>query len=354
MHGKSAPTTPGVLSRSSSQRRLHGLRRSSIYDPEPVDVANYEYSNAVQDRLVAAGLEGQGGRMTKAKSEATLLAYRQKRPEKDGHSRSQAHSRHHSRRGTATSGITTPRVKRSRGIDEDWISRTGATANAIVQESKGQSWMPSQSSMVSFGHLQDTTDEEDDEGYEELAALSATTTIWQPADDELTPVHTRQGGWGSRYGSRSGSRRTSRRGSFSAAPFATRGESATSLDDFVPTAIEPDFVDSDDESSQDEAGIDRKSFGLGGVVDRLMNFNLFKVEETQESTDDEVGHTSETDIGAAKRRDAENRRKQQEKDKLRDRTAVGEDGQAGATPEGGWSDAAWLLSVASKAMFSER
>lgn len=361
LQGKSAPTTPGILSRSSSRRQIHGLsRRSSIYDNGPADLMNYEYSTIVRDNAGAINLDIERGLMPKAKSEAALLAHRQKIAREGAQGRREQRLRHHSRRSTGTGGSMTPPAKtRSKGLEDDWISRTGAAANAIVQESKGQSWLSSRPSSSSFSHRQDTTDEEDDDGYEELAALSTSTstTILQHADDELTPIHTRSGGWGSRYGSRAGSRRTSRRGSFTnsraaLAPFTTVDKSGASMDEFSAIAIEPDFVDADEESSQDEisGSADGKSFGFGGVVDRLMNFNLFKVEEREETTDDEFGHVSETDAEAAKRMAAENRRKRDEKSKLLERERLG-NGQGAASAEDGWSDAAWLLSVASKVIF---
>ncbi|KAI7366977.1 hypothetical protein KC336_g21248, partial [Hortaea werneckii] len=96
-----------------------------------------------------------------------------------------------------------------------------------------------------------------------------------------------------------------------------------------------------------------KSFGLGRLVDQIMGFNLFKVEEGQESTDDDDDPVDERQrdelTDAASRVAAEAKRRREEKARLtalppapRD---VGEEGQ------GGWQDAAWLLSVASKALF---
>jgi hypothetical protein len=120
--------------------------------------------------------------------------------------------------------------------------------------------------------------------------------------------------------------------------------------------IEPSFEDEDEDGgSHDEAAVanfvQHRSFGLGGLVDRVKNFNMFKVEEKEESTEDEVDQLSETEEQAKARIAAENRRKREEKEKLVNR-ALPQAGHEGGEPgEGGWSDAAWLLSVASKAMF---
>jgi hypothetical protein len=359
LQGKSAPTTPGILSRNSSRRQLHGLsRRSSIYDNPSDEHASYEYAGVVRESTGGTSVEISSGRVPKAKSEAALLIQRNRMVQQGIDSRKQ--SRHHSRRGTGNGGSTTPRATpRVKGAEDDWVTRTGATANAILQESKGQSWLSTRPSATSFAQMQDSTDD-DDEGYEEMAALSTSTT--RLADDELTPVNTRTGGWGSRYGSRSGSRRTSRRGSLTAgsrtplAPLKTLNGSEEFFEEYSPSPVEPDFVDSEEElDSQDEAAMARitegNSFGLGGMVDRLMNFNLFKVEEKEETTDDEGGIIGpETEEQATLRRAAEAKRKKEAKENLAARRANAEAGRA-EQGEGGWSDAAWLLSVASKVIF---
>ena len=87
-------------------------------------------------------------------------------------------------------------------------------------------------------------------------------------------------------------------------------------------------------------------------MDRLMNFSLFKVEEREESTEDEAQSGAETSEVAAARRVAEKERKRKEKEELVERQTAAEGrGEGQAEGEGGWSDAAWLLSLASKALF---
>lgn len=296
------------------------------------------------------------GQIPKAKSEAALLLQRSKLPGQGVQLRRQV-QHHHGR--SSTGGTNTPRRKSQRvSVEYDWLTRTGATANAILQESKGQSWLASRQSGTSLTQLTDTTDEED-EGYEEMAAMSASQQL---AAEELSPVSTRVSRWGSRYGSRTASRRTSRRGSVSLTtgsrtPLATTGQDGAA-DYFAEDAtspIEPDFVDEDEEREKhDEAAVahlaENRSFGLGGIVDRLMNFNLFNVEEKEESTEDEAENIKETDEEARARMTADSARRRAEKAKLAN-PAVPSDGVEGAAQEGGWSDAAWLLSVASKVIF---
>ena len=97
------------------------------------------------------------------------------------------------------------------------------------------------------------------------------------------------------------------------------------------------------------------SFGLGNVVDKLMNFNLFKVDEGAETTDDDVENArrSETPDEARDRMAAEAKRRREEKDRLASQPPPAPlgDGKDGKGEVGGWTDAAWLLSVATKAMF---
>ena len=364
LQGRSAPATPGILSRSSSRRHLHdGLsRRGSLYDNEAPQDISYEYSDAVlEDAAGRLRREAGSGQIPKAKSEAALLVQRSKLAGQGVQLKRHIQHRHGR---SSTGGTTTPKAKtRSRNLEDDWLTRTGATANAILQESKGQSWLATRPSGTSLTHLQDTTDEED-EGYEEMAAMAAKSSRQQLGEDELSPVSTRASRWGSKYGSRQASRRTSRRGSVtgeSRTPLAPGGQdgAADNFDEDILSPTEPQFVGLSEEGEEseelDEAAAARlaenRSFGLGGIVDRLMNFNLFKVEEREESTEDEVEHASETEEEAKIRMAAENKRKREEKEKLVGPPVPQEGNDGAAQGEGGWSDAAWLLSVATKVMF---
>ena len=361
IQGKSAPTSPGILSRSSSRRHLQGglSRRGSLYDNDGVESGGYEYAGATPGESITPLRRDLGSGVPKAHSDAALLAQRTKLTEKER----QVKAQRLQQRGRKSTGTTTPILKRKqRAAEDDWFTRTGATANAILQESKGQSWLSSRPSAVTLTQLQDSTDEED-EGYEEMAAMSSHPSRRFILDGELSPTSTRASRWGSRYGSRTGSRRTSRRGSFSMTagsrtPLANPGQEG-GVDYFGEdgiSQIEPNLLDEEEDgTSNDEATVasfaQNRSFGLGGLVDRVMNFNMFKVEEKEESTEDEVDHLSETEEQAKARMAAENRRKREEKEKLVSRPATGDAEGSDGQGEGGWSDAAWLLSVASKAIF---
>lgn len=306
---------------------------------------------------------GSGGaaRLPKAKSEAALLVRRNRSAGRKG-------------RVGGEGGFKKMKSRVEMEIsDDDWITRTGAATNALCQESKGMSWVGSRESAVSLRGLRDSTDEEEeDEGYEEMAALSSRTGSRRVEEEQLSPVSTRASRWGSRYGSRAASRRASRRGSVSVATTGSRTPMAGGqdgaglyLDEQAPStllsSLEPDFVDADEETERRHEQAfallaEKGSFGLGSLVDRLMNFSLFKVEEREEGTEDEGQRDAgETAAQAGERMAKERRRKREEKERLV-KAAAAEEGSSqgvedGEEGEAGWKDAAWLLSVASKAIF---
>jgi hypothetical protein len=126
--------------------------------------------------------------------------------------------------------------------------------------------------------------------------------------------------------------------------------------DFAQDFIaEPDFVDAEeegevdeDEAKQDEAVVRKlaksSSLGLGGWVERMLGWSLFAVDEDGEETEveimDEKGEDSELSSRTSRR--------------TLDGTT---DPPAGEVmpplrddEAGGWQDAAWLLSVATKVL----
>jgi len=294
--------------------------------------------------------------------------------------------------------------------------------SAAVRGSKGQAWLASSTYRGSSSHLQDTTDEDEDEdeGYEELAALSSSSKRHQVEEGVQGPALAAElaalgsprmntGAWGSRYGSRDPSRRGSRRGSTSdfnsnltltslsglrtPVPAAAEGVAGSNADragcgegrgrDYFEDAayamsLQPRFLDGDgdgdsegdDESSADEtlspahaiSLTDARSFGLGGLVDRIMGFgSLFNLEESGgETTGTEESEGESVEQGRERLR-IEAARRRVEKARLSFRAAERE-GEGGGLrqgqsedrdAEGGWRDAAWLLSVAGRAIWSD-
>lgn len=327
LQGRSAPSTPGILSRSSSRRHLGGglSRRGSLYD----DGVESNYVSARESPEVSLYGRTNGSGMPKAKSEATLAL----KTRLTGH-----HPARHSAKGgvrspdlprrSKTHGMNTPR-SRSRLNDESWLSHATSTAHTLLQESKGHTWRSSSSLLET-----NISDEDEDEGYEELAALS---TLQLPQTGPESPVSERaQHRWGSRFGSRNASRRTSRRGSMTnlRTPLAT-ADSAGGYFDALEPAEEASSADDDHEApSADEAELallaQGRGAGIGGFVDRIVNFSLFDVAESEES-------------GVEASREGEARASAPP---LPPPPAPNEEGEK----VGLWEDAAWLLSIAGRAL----
>lgn len=344
IQGKSAPTTPGILSRSSSRKNLGGglSRRGSLYE----DAVEYTYSTG-------------SGQIPKAKSEAALFV---RQPHLPGH----AVSRKPQTNIRSKTGTNTPRARSGprQADDADWLSRTRATTHEILQEAKGQSWLASRDSSTSLTHLESDDDDADiDDGYEEMAALSASQARSGTALGP-TSARIRSPAWGSRYGSRSGSRRTSRRGSVTSqrTPLAMTTAQPEGGDYFncssLVAPVQVEFDDPEEEGTQEtdpEREVARLSktgsYGVGGIVDRLMNFNLFSVSEHEEATTDDEHRANRTDDETKERHAAEAKRAY-EKAERRPAVPPAPSGNDQDGDQARWQDdAAWLLSVASKAIF---
>jgi hypothetical protein len=137
---------------------------------------------------------------------------------------------------------------------------------------------------------------------------------------------------------------------------------------FGGEGVEADFVGEDEESVGDEEEVARlareRGFGLGGWMDRLIGWTLFSVEEDGESSsdDDEDGEESMTREELQLKKEVEARRKKMEREAIVAASAANSNEQEDeaskdaipqpvpAEGEGGWQDAAWLLSVASKVL----
>jgi hypothetical protein len=314
IQGKSTPSTPCILASTSKPPRPRIKKQSFAHE---------SYFPPVQDAASRAPL-------TKAKSANAISA-----PHRDA--------------ATPLHGntLSPPRI---RG-DDEWLHRAGVVIAAETREYKGQGWLASRESSTSLVRAGEADDDYD-------------------ADEGRTSQRT----------SRPGSARPSRRGSRagSKADFAAltalrvhgpRGEPPV---DDAALAMEPDFLlkderrrgDEDDSEGQEEAEVEQlaraRGSGLGGLVDRLVGWPLFDVDEDSEDDAAAGGGTEgdpdgEEGAGAEARRLARVRRR-------REALARAAAGSASATvavvvvepprmeDEGGWSDVAWLLSVASKVM----
>ncbi|KAF2018150.1 hypothetical protein BU24DRAFT_323065, partial [Aaosphaeria arxii CBS 175.79] len=307
---------------------------------------------------------------------------------------------HHRRKGTAPiyplRVPMTPTKHHTSESHEEWIHRAGLAIAGETRESKGQSWLVRRESSTSLVGQTDEYEEHPSHDPRHIALLSGEHFIGGGAGDEhgfFTPrlVGSRAGSRlqsrvGSRVGSRVPSARNSRRGSrvdlMMSAPVGVGGartpsarhslEMERELEDGM---VEPDFVD-EVESDGDEEEIARlareRGFGLGSWMDRLIGWTLFSVDEDGEESDEEDDDDDYVEQDTFRpenmtkeelqlRREVEAKRRKLEREAIIAAAAVRSTADGGKSDEediaklqrsneepGGWQDAAWLFSVASK------
>lgn len=357
MQGRSAPTSPGILSRSSSRRHLGGglSRRGSLYD-DAVGAAEISivYPSGAREEVLQSRREGPG--VVKAKSEAALaLGQQRQRQRLSGQGVPMNQKRLVPPR--SKTGSVSPNMRRvhskmriAANAEEDWLSHASAATDALLQEARGQAWLSSRDLPTAIALPSSDEEDVDDEGYEELAATAQLSPLYKAG--LISPPSPSTHRWGSRFGSRSGSLRTSRRGSFTniRTPLANINlEGATSYFDGLGMADMRDpgndliLEESEDDATagaaadeEDEAELKQlaqnPSIGFGGIFERIAGIGWFNAGESEESG-------AETDSGAQ-----EGKRK--EKPPAPPPPVPGDDGQR----VGVWEDAAWLLSVAGRAL----
>jgi hypothetical protein len=392
---KSAPTTPGVLSlsqsRSSSRQRT---RKAYAYDSYFIDPSS---------EIRAAG------DIPKAKSTSVLHPGVSFTDAVVGVAETDK-QRHHTRKGTAPLPLHSSAIKHhTKESNHEWLHRAGLAIAGETRDSKGQSWLVRRESSTSLVGQDDEyrPDASHDDG--RMALLSGEHVSEADYPTFFSPRMSRAGSrFPSRMGSRVPSARPSRRGSRVGSRVdlmtglgAKSASARHSLDMSEPEErfIEPDFIEADEESDGDEEEVARlareRGFGLGGWMDRLIGWTLFAVDEDQEGSDsdeeDDPDHDYDDNAERHKgmrgsdlklddltkeelklRREVEARRRKLEREAIiaasavksihhgdqdegsRPSTAEGGDGdqaRRGNEEAGGWQDAAWLLSVASKALF---
>ncbi|KAI1781155.1 hypothetical protein F4818DRAFT_30479 [Hypoxylon cercidicola] len=308
LQGKSAPTTPRLLQSPARTRGNSPNRRHS----------------STHDSLNA--------NIPKSKSTTHLAASNAKRASLGTLSPLPRH--HGPSPGT-----------RERG-DSDWMLRTGALISSETRESKGQAWLVSRASSTSLSGTRDA----EEEAYErelarerELASRrSSRRGSMASAEEDFFPQ-------GSRYGSRSQSRVGSRL--HLRTPIERHPQEG--YFDHDPAGEEliqgPDFVGLDekleayeiDTSQSDEAAVRKLVNRENGGMSSWM-WSLFAVEENDEESDnaDSDRETEGSHIPrSASTVDFERV------------SSVPEERIPPPKPdEGGWQDAAWLLTVASKVL----
>ena len=327
IQGKSAPTTPRLLSRSPA-RSPHPSRRGGTTTPSDT-------------------------RLPKSKSTTHLPHHRA--------ARTQPGSPILKRRPGGQDSFSHDRA------DSDWLLRAGALISTETRESKGQAWLVSRASSTSVGGMMRDPDEDDAaferELREQLAASrsrrhSGAGVSEDGGDHVSSPPFSR---YGSRAQSRVGSRSVSRVASRSHLITPLEMRSAATAEEYFPAMDReevipgPDFVNLDepleaggevDTSLEDEAYVRRLvkkgNGGLGTWFDSVLGLQLFSVEEDSEESDEEEGTTEGEGDESQPRRSASTLR-------LEGLEAAPKEPVPPPNPEqGGWHDAAWLLTVASK------
>ncbi|OLN92267.1 hypothetical protein CCHL11_01556 [Colletotrichum chlorophyti] len=322
LQGKSAPTTPGLLSRSPARSNTHARRSSVPHAELPKSKSATHLTPAAIDR--------------------------------------KAHSR------KSVSGTTSPAVRRRRDDfsakdrnDSDWLLRAGALISNENREFKGQAWLVSRASSTSLTGVRDA----EEEAFERELAR----------ERELASRRgSRRGSFGDLDGAHTHSARPSRPNSRSASRVGTRSQMLTPMErpsdeEYFPRPQDgedyiagPDFVNLDeqlesfefDTAQDDEAAVRRLVKGERGSgaswVGNLLGWPLFAVEENEEESDDDIEDGEEFEGEA-----------DEEAQELRSWSVRHFEGAAQATEEripppkaneGGWQDAAWLLSVATKVL----
>lgn len=338
LQGKSAPTTPRLLSRSPAGPRSRSHHRTP---------------------------SAPGASVSKSKSTTHLAA-----PNNHGGGR-----KHHG------ASATTPK-RRSRDdpldardrSDSDWLLRTGAVMSTEAREYKGQSWLVSRQSSTSLAAMRD----DDEEAFENQLAHErelAASRHQSRRGSAAAAAGLEDGGSlnGSRFASRVHSRVHSRAHSRvhsrshsmvgRRSAFLSPMEYASEGDSYFPSheggISGPDFVNLDekleeleqDTSQDDEAAVRRlvrheQSVGSSWITS-VIGWSLFSVEENEDDSSDEEEEDGSLGDGAS----------QVGRGGWSSRHFEGvSNGPDESVPpprkdEGAWGDAAWLLSVATKVMF---
>lgn len=338
LQGKSAPTTPSLLARSPAQAKSpsrHGALTPRRHGATTPNLPKSKSATHLASRTHKSGTTTPGG-------------YR-RGPRRDANEDAQQTS--------APRGRT----------DSDWLLRAGVLISSETRESKGQSWLVSRASSTSLSRREDGVDNQEDAEQdtferERLARenlisskhASRRGSLAFMLDDDLLVASRRESGHASRTGSRS---QLVTPGERAAVDSYFAGQ-AMADDDFVPG---PDFVNLNEKleafgtdihtAQDDEAAVRRLVKGGSGQshtwLGNILGWNLFSVEENDEEDEDLDGDGSD---GEAEDCLSESSGPERE---FRGMTSFPAQPLSPPTvDEGGWQDAAWLLSVASKVAWS--
>ncbi|KAM0325356.1 hypothetical protein ACHAQA_007341 [Verticillium albo-atrum] len=313
LQGKSAPTTPGLLTRSPVQSRSHSRQTSSV--PH--------------------------ARLPKSKS-ASHLAFPDDRKNSPRQAASGTASPVHTRRRQKTDGPPQD--------DGDWLLRAGVVLSSEAREYKGQMWLTSRASSTSLAGGRDAEEEAFEREFARERELAIRQSSRRGSVADAEPYRSARG---SRQGSRSASRAGRR--SQLMTPLDGRHsdegyfDRVTGGDEYIQG---PDFVNLDekleaieqDTTQDDEATVRMLVKGESAGRGSWFGWALFSVDENAEDSDlgdDDI--VDPVDSEATPSRSGSSVRYFEGVNSIPDERI-----QPPNPDEGGWRDAAWLLSVASK------
>lgn len=364
LQGKSAPTTPRLLSRSPARSGSNPKGSRSRSDDR---------------RASAPGLLAK-----KSKSAVHLpsgLTPADTNSSSGHHRRSGTGSRKFTKHGSLTPGAGGLRDREARR-DSDWLLRAGALVSAETRESKGQSWLTTRESSTSLVALHATEADAAEAAWERDRAASRAASRASSRRGSIAALEEQMlgsPGPGSRLGSRSHSRvglsKTpgERRGGgdyFHGVVLPHRGD--IEEDEYLREG--PDFINIDErlegvvygEDGEVEAEVEEehqvrmlvrreKAAAAGGVSSwfgGVLGWPLFSVQESDEdwSGDEEDGEAADGEDEAEESRSQPVRRQSGERYLEGDGATLDSATQVPPphSEQGGWQDAAWLLSVATK------
>merc|ERR1712000_432181 len=288
IQGKSAPTTPRLLSHSPAGARSRSRHRRTPSAP--------------------------GVPVSKSKS-TTYLA------------------------GEKRNGAQTPRRKGRDDLemkdrsDSDWLLRTGALMSTEARESKGQAWLVSRQSSTSLAAMRD----DDEEALEQELAQER-----ELASRRASRAH-------SRSHSVAGLRSSNVLSPTAEGADSYFPDEAISGPDFVNLDEKLEELEQNTEQD-DEAAVRRLvrygQNGRGSWISNMIGWSLFSVEENDQDSDDgEDESVNDTASQATGRSRSSVRRLEGIYNVPEDRIPPPR------KEEGAWGDASWLLSVATKVIF---
>ena len=328
IQGRSAPTTPSILSRNPSRSHLNTFRnryvcdRKTKYDMQSTEISRQEKNNNIDNPYYTGFIDAAGSyreydssavvnptegdhrddTLLRAKSSSTLLSFaeakkggRQRLPRDLQPLTSKTHGGEKISRSSSNQGNR----KSTEQMSDSWLHRAGLAIAAEARESKGQSWLVSRESSTSL----------------------ATTPIGEPRDlSRDVRASARSSQLTSRFASARQSRHISRRGSGSedlarlsndvknvdAYGKALRQRLLAEVEAASVNQMGPDFVNAKDaeelfaDIADDETSVDPDvddievaqlasnaglGFGLGAWVDWFVGWTLFESENTTDEAE---------------------------------------------------------------------